>query len=398
MYPKFFLDVLEGNNQRIPVHAEQLIVDHYANHAVLASNSLDLREYARLGCCEYSPRECPRPLSTWYWGGEDHDDLYQNHGLVVWKVKWQEHELNVVQLRWENNCGGGYRDWVAAPSEEIGKAFILDIERKTNAPGEAILVFTGGRWKRSRAMYQATQDSSFDDLIMDDDLKQSIRSDFKQFLKSEEHYKKLGIAWRRGAIFIGPPGNGKTHCVRALVKELGVAVLYVQSLSHPHYTSEQLWGQVFERARQLRPCVLVLEDLDSLVKSDNRSYFLNQLDGFEKNHGMIVLATTNYPERIDEGIVDRPSRFDRKYHFDLPTKDERQAFLESWQERLAEETNWQNDEVASVADATDGYSFAYLKELVIGSVMRWLEDGESGFENTILTQSKHLKAQMKTEA
>ena len=72
-----------------------------------------------------------------------------------------------------------------------------------------------------------------------------------------------------------------------------------------------MWQVVFERARGLRPCVLVLEDLDSLVNDENRSFFLNQIDGFEQNHGLMILATTNHPDRIDSAIIDRPSRFDR---------------------------------------------------------------------------------------
>ena len=176
------------------------------------------------------------------------------------------------------------------------------------------------------------QAASFDDLILANDLKETIRKDFNRFLESRDSYERLGIGWRRGALIIGPPGNGKTHCVRALVKELSVPCLYVQSLSHNHYTMEQ----VFDRARGLSPCVLVLEDLDSLVNDQNRSFFLNQLDGFEQNPGLIVLATTNHPDRIDNAIIDRPSRFDRKYHFDLPTSAERQRYLEAWQERLAE--------------------------------------------------------------
>ena len=235
---------------------------------------------------------------TWvrYWGGEDYDQLFTSYDQVIWDVRWQQHSLRVVHLEWESGCGGSSRDWVIAETAEIAESFILDVERKTHAPGNAILVFSNGGWNRSHSLYDATQSASFDDLVLADQMKESIRGDFTQFLKSEERYQRLGIAWRRGAIMIGPPGNGKTHCVRALVKELGIASLYVQSLSHQYYTPEQMWQQVFERARGLRPCVLVLEDLDSLVDESNRSFFLNQLDGFEQNHGMIILATTNHPD------------------------------------------------------------------------------------------------------
>ena len=154
---------------------------------------------------------------------------------------------------------------------------------------------------------------------------------------------------------------------------------------------------VFDRARKLRPCVLVLEDLDSLVDDTNRSFFLNQLDGFEENHGLIVLATTNHPERIDVAIVDRPSRFDRKYQFGLPADTERQTFLESWQRKLAQETGWEKDEVSTVVAATEGFSFAYLKELVVSAIMDWLQADEKSFAKILKTQAELLGKQVKQD-
>jgi SpoVK/Ycf46/Vps4 family AAA+-type ATPase len=199
----------------------------------------------------------------------------------------------------------------------------------------------------------------------------------------------------RGCL-LGPPGNGKTHCVRALVKELKIPSLYVQSLSHSYYTSEQLLQQVFKRARQLRPCVLIFEDLDALVNEDNRSFFLNQLDGFEKNVGMLVLATTNHPERIDPAILDRPSRFDRKYHFGLPAAPERDNYFRLWQKRLEQETNWPKKSIADLVERTAGYSFAYLKELVVSSLLRWMAHSHQEFVNTLEVQCEELRAQMAT--
>jgi SpoVK/Ycf46/Vps4 family AAA+-type ATPase len=69
---------------------------------------------------------------------------------------------------------------------------------------------------------------------------------------------------------------------------------------------------IFEKARQVAPCILVLEDLDSLVNDRNRSYFLNQVDGLEDNNGILIIGTTNYLDRLDPGLSKRPSRFDRK--------------------------------------------------------------------------------------
>jgi transitional endoplasmic reticulum ATPase len=69
---------------------------------------------------------------------------------------------------------------------------------------------------------------------------------------------------------------------------------------------------VFAKARQMSPCVLILEDLDSLITDQNRSFFLNQLDGIEGNDGLLVIGTTNHFEKLDLGLSKRPSRFDRK--------------------------------------------------------------------------------------
>ena len=69
---------------------------------------------------------------------------------------------------------------------------------------------------------------------------------------------------------------------------------------------------VFSKARQLSPCLIILEDLDSLINDGNRSFFLNQLDGLENNDGLLVIGTTNHFEKLDPGLSSRPSRFDRK--------------------------------------------------------------------------------------
>ncbi|MEZ6138142.1 MAG: ATP-binding protein [Pirellulaceae bacterium] len=398
MDSNLFVDALADNPAVVGLRAEEIIIGQAGEHAVVSCRDLALEQYARMGLCELIANETPRPGSYRYWGGEDFDQLCTSYDQVTWSIRWNKESLVVVYLQWESGCGGDQRNWVIADSVEVAEAFILDVARKTHEPGNAILVFSDGRWKRSEAIYNATQSTSFDDLILADELKTTIRDDFTSFLQSEDRYQRLGISWRRGALLIGPPGNGKTHCVRALVKELAVSSLYVQSLSHQYYTPEQMWKQVFERARGLRPCVLVLEDLDSLVNDENRSFFLNQLDGFEQNHGLIVLATTNHPERIDPAIIDRPSRFDRKYHFNLPTYSERLEYLMSWQAQLANETGWSDGDLTRISHACEGFSFAYLKELVISSVLRWMQASTISFAETMMSQAADLGGQMKTES
>jgi SpoVK/Ycf46/Vps4 family AAA+-type ATPase len=92
---------------------------------------------------------------------------------------------------------------------------------------------------------------------------------------------------------------------------LGFAPLYVKSFQH-WQGEEVAMQEVFDKARQLAPCVIVLEDLDALITDRNRSFFLNQLDGLQGNDGLLVIGTTNHFDRLDPGLSTRPSRFDRK--------------------------------------------------------------------------------------
>lgn len=71
-------------------------------------------------------------------------------------------------------------------------------------------------------------------------------------------------------------------------------------------------ADVFDKARQLSPALIILEDLDSLINDKNRSFFLNQLDGLQSNDGLLIIVTTNHFDRLDPGLSTRPSRFDRK--------------------------------------------------------------------------------------
>lgn len=91
---------------------------------------------------------------------------------------------------------------------------------------------------------------------------------------------------------------------------------FFRVLTHNHtsgYMGEEgSMAAVFSKARQLSPCVIILEDLDSLINNSNRSFFLNQLDGLEGNDGLLVIGTTNHFDQLDPGLSTRPSRFDRK--------------------------------------------------------------------------------------
>ena len=178
-------------------------------------------------------------------------------------------------------------------------------------------------------------------------------------------------------------GNGKTISMKAIMKECdakGYAPLYVKSFKGWR-GEEGSMEDVFSKARAMAPCVLILEDLDSLINDSNRSFFLNQLDGLEGNDGLLLIGSTNHFDRLDPALSGRPSRFDRKWCvfqrfesacvsdgplrlFDDPDRDERALYAQYWQQKLKnnKDVDFPNTLVDEIASSTNKFSFAYLKE------------------------------------
>jgi SpoVK/Ycf46/Vps4 family AAA+-type ATPase len=231
-----------------------------------------------------------------------------------------------------------------------------------------VLAFNGHHWYKDEQLYKAIQGATFDNLMLGGTLKEEIRTDVEQFFATRATYEEYGIPWKRGILFLGPPGNGKTHMVKALLNALGKPCLYVQSLAR----GDRSVRAVYEQARHSAPCILVFEDLDALVKPEFRSALLNEMDGFAANTGIVTLATTNHPEKLDPALIERPSRFDRKYHFGLPGCAERRAYLAHWNSTLKPVLRASEAAIDRTAERTQGFTYAYLKELCLSATMRWL--------------------------
>ena len=185
---------------------------------------------------------------------------------------------------------------------------------------EEIWVFDQGWWQKDASLYANIMHAKWSNVILHDDLKTDLVNTVSRFFDSRDQYARLGVPWKRGLIFYGPPGNGKTISIKATMHTLytrrpePVPTLYVKSLKSfagPEFSI----SQIFERARAEAPCYLVFEDLDSMVTDDVRSFFLNAVDGLSLNEGVLMVGSTNHLERLDPGIAKRPSRFDRKMLF-----------------------------------------------------------------------------------
>jgi hypothetical protein len=379
----------------ISYHVGRRLDALYPSRALVETDGhlFSIEPYARAGHCALKERVPPWSERSTHWRGPGKG--VGTRPVQTWfEVKWQDKRLDVLVMNWTTGMGSEFISFILADSQAVAESFLAAVCAWNSELREEVLVFEGGGWHKDPELFRAIKGATLDNLVLRGTLKEDIFSDLASFFTARETYEQYGVPWKRGILLIGPPGNGKTHAVKALVNALGKPVLYVKSF-RANCPDEYSIRSVFDRARMSAPCVLVLEDLDSLVTPRNRSYFLNELDGFAGNTGILTLATSNHPERLDPAIIDRPSRFDRKYPFDLPEVEERRTYIVMWNETLRPELRLSEDGIACVAEDTEGFSFAYLKELFLSATMRWISTPQPGTMDQVMPeQVEVLREQM----
>ncbi|KAK6333781.1 hypothetical protein TWF730_003964 [Orbilia blumenaviensis] len=300
--------------------------------------------------------------------------------------------------------------------DDLIEQFVRECGTWTATPKEQIWVFDQGFWQLDGALYRSVMKANWADIILPNDLKEDVLNDVLGFYAAEETYRGLRMPWKRGVVFYGPPGNGKTITLKAIMKALYTPTESIPPLPIPSLYVKTLagWGppefsirSIFEKAREQAPCFLIWEDLDSIINDSNRSFFLNELDGLEDNNGILVIGTTNHLDRLDPGIIKRPSRFDRKYLFDNPSDDERVRYVEYWRKKLGDTPiDFTDDLVKELAGLMKDFSFAYMKEAFVSTLLilagrRNNKDGgdewAAKFPETIRKQIKQLRDQLESK-
>jgi transitional endoplasmic reticulum ATPase len=308
-----------------------------------------------------------------------------NSTFIVYKLEYElercgtQHEYFVLTPKTDGNLEEGH-------SRDV-ESILLKIGKWSSELHDEVYVFDSGRWTKNKHLWKSRKDATWDNVILDKATKKSIIDDVENFFDRKEFYEELGVPWKRGIIFHGVPGNGKTISIRALMGSLAarpvsIPSLYVKSLDS-QLGEQYSVRSIFSLARTMAPCLLIFEDLDSLVTDKVRSYFLNEVDGLESNDGILIIGSTNHLEKLDPAISKRPSRFDRKYHFRLPNEVERLAYCDYWRQKLQKTSmiKFSADVSPIVAKLTEGFSFAYLKELFIMTLLIIAHGGDLDDDN-----------------
>lgn len=210
----------------------------------------------------------------------------------------------------------------------------------------------------SRGFFFERKDVHTDGLIaLPDAATENVIRGIEHFWTRRESFAEFGFLWKRGVMLYGPPGSGKTSCVQQLsqmfISRGGISVY----MNTPGYDAMGL--KTLRQIEPNRPILVMIEDIDAIVKRHGEAELLALLDGELQIDNVVYVATTNYPELLDKRLVCRPSRFDEVTYIGMPSDASRAVYLQAKNPGLSE------FELARWVDQTKGFSVAQLKEVIV---------------------------------
>jgi len=221
-------------------------------------------------------------------------------------------------------------------------------------PGQYIINYT-----EQRGIFFVKKEINLDKLmVLPDSKSEKVLASIDHFWSCEPKFREHGFLWKRGIMLWGPPGSGKTVCVQQLSKQIvdkgGLSVY----LTDPAFTAEGL--RVLRLIEPKRPIVVMIEDIDSIVERKGESAMLALLDGELQIDNVVFVATTNYPERLDKRLVNRPSRFDEIIKIGMPSTAARAMYISAKVPRLQG-----NPELDAWVEGSKDLSIAHIREIII---------------------------------
>jgi predicted AAA+ superfamily ATPase len=195
-----------------------------------------------------------------------------------------------------------------------------------------------------------------------------ILRDIQNFWDRKDKYKEYNFVHKRGILMYGEPGCGKSGIIQLIAKQLiendGI-IINIKDQDDVDYFMDFI--STFRKIEPNRPLIVLLEDIDSIAgeNSHSTSRLLNILDGVKQIEDVVYIATTNYPEKLQDRITNRPSRFDRRYKVELPNDEIREAYI---RHKLTDE-DIENVDIKEWVKRTEGMSLSHLKEVVISTIV-----------------------------
>ena len=270
----------------------------------------------------------------------------------------------------------------------IGRYMSKKLTDRAAGPNSMLFGMGGtvGMGKSGAKVYVQSSDGiKFSDVAGEDEAKENL-AEIVDYLHNPEKYKEIGASMPKGVLLVGPPGTGKTMLAKAVAGESNVPFF---SMSGSEFV-EMFVGMgaskvrdLFQQAKEKAPCIVFIDEIDAIGQkrdgriggNDEREQTLNQLltemDGFEGNNGVIILAATNRPESLDPALT-RPGRFDRRVPVELPDLKGREEILKVHAKKIkvAEDVDF-----SKIARMASGASGAELANIVNEAALRAVRDG-----------------------
>ena len=194
---------------------------------------------------------------------------------------------------------------------------------------------------------------------------EKVVTEIQKFWEREALFEEYNLTHKRGIILWGPPGSGKSCTIQLIMRDVVERQGLVIKFTHPSLFVEGM--RVFREIEPDTPVVILMEDIDSILQDFNESEVLNILDGVNQIEKAVFLATTNYPEQLGERIINRPSRFDKRFKIGHPNAESRKMYIEHLigKDRIHK----LNIPIDKWVDDTEDFSLAHLKELFVAVVI-----------------------------
>ena len=281
--------------------------------------------------------------------------------------------------------------WVLPIVIFVGIGQYMSKKMMKRAGGPNSMMFNMGK-SNAKVYVKNGEGIKFADVAGEDEAKDSLK-EIVDYLHDPEKYKEIGASMPKGILLVGPPGTGKTMLAKAVAGEANVPFF---SMSGSEFV-EMFVGMgaskvrdLFKQAKEKAPCIVFIDEIDAIGKkrdgqlggNDEREQTLNQLltemDGFEDNSGVVLLAATNRPEALDPALT-RPGRFDRRVPVELPDLNGREAILKVHAKKIKIADDVDFSQVARMASGASG---AELANIVNEAALRAVRD-----ERQLVTQA-----------